>query len=930
MRNYFKTFALLLLMAVCSMGAKAATVNDLVAIDYDYVFIADDMTNNGTEKPVANTLYADGHIFAPTANTVATNKGNSTFAGGTHLNSLRLKNAQDRLAFKVSGPCTVTFYTYSDAARGIYVSKVDNVTTDEEAYAKQPVSTPVWTVALDEAGVYYLTSYNADFFFAGFEIVFPDDPAAVTFGVAREVASVTSTSTDELVTGYAVAEDQLVDPSVAGISIAMNYPSANVLTNKGRAIYWYDGTASKNCYVDKGVKNYRNQIGDDVFTELNEGIYFSFDMTVADGYKLSLQRLISDVLKSNSNTHYVVKIYNNGLLLRTFDEVEATATTSDMKRSIGIANDPSLQNLTGTVTVKLFFWNTASAQYVAIKDLQVKALVSHIADGTQTFGLTRTVDTEVTTSSDSQASGYAVSDDALVDPSAEGITITKNFGSKNSLTNKGRKLYWYNDGKLECYADKGTPNYRNYIYDAEEYVNALDERCYYGFDMTIALGKQVSIKMLTSDVFSDALDASYQVKIYNNGEVIKTLDIVGPNAGGTADMKRVINLSEEAALQGLKGTVSVKLFWWSATNGKYLDVKDLNVAALVEDAQGEGVKGLVFTDFEPAKNPTFTEGEVTASFSNANNNTISPASENRGVRMQSQYGITSLKVEVPADSYISEVVFVWNKKGNLNGGANFLDLLITNSSDVQVSTLQESEQKNETTWSCGEVRESELTFAQQTPGDFYCHSIRVTYLPKPTVQQYVRTHTHMNLNTLCYPYQIDSYTGATFYTMLYKAGGTAAEPAEIYLQEHVGALEAGKPYFYVPEGTELVCNYSGEYTAAGNDGNGTYGVYADMTDVTPGMYVTYNNLFTKAGSNVKLREYRAYVDMSEVSVDQQGPSYVPGRRVLRVSNANAPSSATDIENTSAKFGGSEKILENGVLYIIKNGAKYNAQGQMVK
>ena len=801
---------MLLLMAVCSMGLQAATVNDLVAIDYDYVFIADDMTSNGTEKPIANTLYADGHIFAPTANSVATNKGNSTFAGGTHLNSLRLKNAQDRLAFKVSGPCTVTFYTYSDAARGILVSKTDNVTTAEDAFAAQPASTPVWTVALDEAGVYYLTSYNNDFFFAGFEIVFPDDPAAVTFGVTREVASETSTSSDALANGYAVAEDVLVDPSVAGISIAMNYPSANVLTNKGRAIYWYDGTASKNCYVDKGVKNYRNQIGTDVFNELNEGIYFSFDMTVADGYKLSLQRLISDVLKSNSNTHYVVKIYNNGLLLRTFDEVEATATTSDMKRSIGIANDPSLQNLTGTVTVKLFFWNTASAQYVAIKDLQVKAIVSHIADGTQTFGLTRTVDTEVTTSSDSQASGYAVSDDALVDPSAEGITITQNFGLQNALSNKGRKLYWYNEGKQECYADKGTPNYRNYIYDAEEYVNALDERCYYGFDMTIALGKQVSIKMLTSDVFSDALDASYQVKIYNNGEVIKTLDVVGPNAGGTADMKRVINLSEEAALQGLKGTVSVKLFWWSATNGKYLDVKDLNVAALVEDAQGEGVKGLVFTDFEPAKNPTFNEGEVSASFSNANNNTISPASENRGVRMQSQYGITSLKVEVPADSYISEVVFVWNKKGNLNGGTNFLDLLITNSSDVQVSTLQESEQKNETTWSCGEVRESELTFAQQTPGDFYCHSIRVTYLPKPTVQQYVRTHTHMNLNTLCYPYQIDSYTGASFYTMLYKAGGTAAEPAEIYLQEHVGALEAGKPYFYVPEGTELVCNYSGE------------------------------------------------------------------------------------------------------------------------
>ena len=36
--------------------------------------------------------------------------------------------------------------------------------------------------------------------------------------------------------------------------------------------------------------------------------------------------------------------------------------------------------------------------------------------------------------------------------------------------------------------------------------------------------------------------------------------------------------------------------------------------------------------------------------------------------------------------------------------------------------------------------------------------------------------------------------------------------------------------------------------------------------------------------------------------------------------------ATGIDNVSAKFGGSEKILENGVLYIIRDGAKYNAQG----
>ena len=85
MRNFLKTFALLLLMAVCSMGAKAATVSDLVAIDYDYVFVADDVTSNGTVALTAAELYAEDHILAAgwNGNTVHTGKGSSSFAGGS-------------------------------------------------------------------------------------------------------------------------------------------------------------------------------------------------------------------------------------------------------------------------------------------------------------------------------------------------------------------------------------------------------------------------------------------------------------------------------------------------------------------------------------------------------------------------------------------------------------------------------------------------------------------------------------------------------------------------------------------------------------------------------------------------------------------------------------------------------------------------------
>ena len=185
MKKFFTLLTLLLCAVTSSWGAA---VSDLKTIATDYVFIADNFTANGTVKLTANTLYDGNVIFAPTANSVANNKGSVNFEGGNHLNSLRLKNAQDRLAFKVNGACTVTFYTYSDSQRGIYVSKSDNVTTDAAAYAKQPASTSVWEVSLDEAGVYYLTSYNSDFYFAGFKVTFPKtgQPTINTNPVAAE------------------------------------------------------------------------------------------------------------------------------------------------------------------------------------------------------------------------------------------------------------------------------------------------------------------------------------------------------------------------------------------------------------------------------------------------------------------------------------------------------------------------------------------------------------------------------------------------------------------------------------------------------------------------------------------------------------------------------------------------------------------------
>ena len=172
---YIRTFAVLALCALMSISAWSVTVSDLIPIRKSYTFTADEYTDNGTHEWTANTLRADGRIFTPTGNTVAQSKGQSVIHGESHLNCLRLKNVQNRLAFRVADTCTITFYTELREERGVIVSKHDRTGQADSYYAMQPANTPVWSIHLDEAGTYYLSGYGGDYFIAGFSIVLPDD-----------------------------------------------------------------------------------------------------------------------------------------------------------------------------------------------------------------------------------------------------------------------------------------------------------------------------------------------------------------------------------------------------------------------------------------------------------------------------------------------------------------------------------------------------------------------------------------------------------------------------------------------------------------------------------------------------------------------------------------------------------------------------------
>lgn len=193
---------------------------------------------------------------------------------------------------------------------------------------------------------------------------------------------------------------------------------------------------------------------------------------------------------------------------------------------------------------------------------------------------------------------------------------------------------------------------------------------------------------------------------------------------------------------------------------------------------------------------------------------------------------------------------------------------------------------------------------------------------------YVRAFANAYLNTLCFPYQIDTYTGATFYTLQYKEVENEVVTNIVLDEVEADApLAAGTPYFYLPNdgADELVCNYSGEALENPLSAiNGVQGIFASQL-VPENDYVTYQGQIRKVGDNVTLHEYRAYIHIDAVS-DVPTPASV-GRRRMSV---RIIESTTGIESQELKAGSDlQKLIKNGQLLILRDGRTYNALGQLV-
>ena len=214
------------------------------------------------------------------------------------------------------------------------------------------------------------------------------------------------------------------------------------------------------------------------------------------------------------------------------------------------------------------------------------------------------------------------------------------------------------------------------------------------------------------------------------------------------------------------------------------------------------------------------------------------------------------------------------------------------------------------------IAASEHLLVQFDKGGNEKAAFNVTDIVLVMEEPYTRTVINGNYGTICLSRAAATIEGATMYRIV---GGNASEGITI---EEVASMEAGKPYIFQASADQITVTMTGA-RADVQDANGLIGNLDDETDVPRGKYVLSNNLLYLVDSDVTIAPNRAYIDMDAIT--PVAPAQGAKRRVIATYNQ-----ATGIEDASATFVGPEKIFENGVLYILRDGVKYNATGARVQ
>ncbi len=219
-----KIFTLIIALMGFAGAANAATVDDLAVLKHSYVLVCDNLG----ARPGKGALFGDNHFLDVTGGSTATNKGQVDLSqpgattyddgkgnvedipqyitediiakygadyAGPHYNWLRLKNAQDVIAMKLTAKSKVIMYIQGNNKVG-KEARIPKIATDaklENALNAAPdenhartVSGYRWEYTVADEGLYYIGSYNGDMFVSFIIIEANEAPGTPTVKVGDQ------------------------------------------------------------------------------------------------------------------------------------------------------------------------------------------------------------------------------------------------------------------------------------------------------------------------------------------------------------------------------------------------------------------------------------------------------------------------------------------------------------------------------------------------------------------------------------------------------------------------------------------------------------------------------------------------------------------------------------------------------------------------
>lgn len=181
---------------------------------------------------------------------------------------------------------------------------------------------------------------------------------------------------------------------------------------------------------------------------------------------------------------------------------------------------------------------------------------------------------------------------------------------------------------------------------------------------------------------------------------------------------------------------------------------------------------------------------------------------------------------------------------------------------------------------------------------------------------YTRNFTEVKFGTICLP-AAATLSNAVVYTVESVAEST------ITIAEAGGELEAGRPYIIKPiVAGDVVATFCGTPTVDSPVNDYLYGNF----DLTKGLTAD-DNAYILSGGEFRLIAdeatatvglYRAYLKMTDASAT------APALRIVEAENNTTDYRSLDADDNATKF------MENGQLFIKKNGVVYDATGRVVR